>query len=171
MMMIGFGCHRYLTLLVVLGVLLGSCSAPPAKKPAGQPTGPGPAPAEPVETIRPLETLSDTEKDILLLTDQILLALATHDYARLESLLRAGGAELDGRQIAVRLLGAGADQFVLDRWDAGNIRIALADDQRQATSAVPVTYRRSPNRRPRRAQFTFHFLRAASQDPWRLQLE
>ena len=118
------------------------------------------------------EAIEKTPEHKLLqrITDDVLVALATRTYSGLEPYLPLGGPPLTGRQAARLLLGAQAELVVLDRWDAEKIRTSMTADRLSATTKVNVTYRRSPNRPPRRREFTFRFSRSSGQESWRLRL-
>ena len=105
------------------------------------------------------------------ITDDILVALATRNYADLDPFVPIVAPALTGQQAAQMLLGDQIGSIVLDRWNADTILISLTPDQLSATSKINVTYRRSPNRPPRRREFTFRFSRPSRQERWRLKLQ
>jgi len=117
-----------------------------------------------------IRELSPEHKRLRRITDDILVALATRNYAGIVPFVPIEGPALTGQQAAQRLLGNQIDSIVLDRWNADTIHISLAPDQLSATTRVNVTYRRSPNRPPRQRDFTFRFSRPSLQEHWRLQL-
>lgn len=104
------------------------------------------------------------------LTDDVLLALARHDYRRLETLLAPNDSELTGEQAAALLLGRHWSSLVLDRWDAQNIEIQIEQNLSHARTRVQVLYRNAPNRKRMKGIFLFHFRREQPQDTWRLLL-
>jgi hypothetical protein len=105
------------------------------------------------------------------ITDDILVALATRNYTDLDPFVPIVVPPLTGQQAAQMLLGDQIDSIMLDRWNAETIRVSLTPDQLSATTKVNVTYRRSPNRPPRRREFTFRFARPSRRDRWRLKLQ
>jgi len=116
------------------------------------------------------------ERRIRALTDRILLSLATHRYASLAPLIepgtrfseKAATGHARGREAAYRLLGAGAERAVLNRWDAQLVTITLDANQLEATASVDVEVRPQPNSRIRTVPFTFRFRRQGKSEPWYL---
>jgi len=117
-----------------------------------------------------IRELTPEHKRLRRITDDILVALATRNYDGIDPFVPIMAPALTGQQAARMLLGDQIGSIVLDRWNADTIHISLAPDQLSATTKVNVTYRRSPNRPPRRREFTFRFSRPSRQERWRLQL-
>jgi hypothetical protein len=149
----GFGWFPVLCFPFILS--LGSCNNDPSPPPSSS------------NTI--LQT--PEHKQLQHITDDILVALATHNYLGLEAYAPPANPPLTGSQIARLLLGDQLDSIMLDRWNAGKIQVSLTPDRLAATTKVNVTYRRLPNRPPRTREFTFRFERSSPQKPWRLQLQ
>ena len=108
--------------------------------------------------------------EIRSLTDDVLLALASHNYRQLKTFLAPNDPEQTGTQAAALLLGRHWSSLVLDRWDAQNIEIQIEENISHAHARVDVFYRNAPNRKRRQGVFLFHFQRKQPQNPWRLLL-
>lgn len=102
------------------------------------------------------------------LTDDILVALATYNYSRLERWINPSDQNLTGAQAAVLLIGSHAPTMALGPWDAQQINVRLDDKMLNATTTVYVTYRLSLNREPQTSLFTFHFTRNNPANSWKL---
>ena len=125
----------------------------------------------PPTTNSKIRKLPPEHKLLRRITDDILVALATRNYADLEPFVPIVVPALTGQQAAQMLLGDQVGSIVLERWDADTIHVSLAPDHLSATTKVNVAYRRAPNRPPRRREFTFHFSRSSRQERWRLKLQ
>lgn len=104
------------------------------------------------------------------LTDQLLLALANHDYPQLQRLIGPDHPQLSGSDAAQKLLGPLAQTVILDHWDAQQTQVSFDASLLHATARIPVFYRAKPNRNPVKTSITFHFYRLSSTDSWKLQL-
>lgn len=143
---------------------ISSCTGPQSTAPA-PPSPPTDAAADQSEEI------TRQSRILSRLTDEILLALATYNYPRLEGLINAKELQLSGAEAAVRLMGPRALTMILGPWDAQEIAVSLDDNLRQATAAVEVSYRLSLNRELQTALFTFNFHRSNMQDAWQMVIK
>ncbi|MCP4712157.1 MAG: hypothetical protein GY869_26335 [Planctomycetes bacterium] len=143
-------------ILIVILLLFGviSCTGP-------QPTSPDSASNnfESDETFIQSQILSR-------LTDDVLVALATNNYSRLEKLIRPDQRHLSGAQAAVLLVGSHATTMAIGPWDAQQIIVTFDNQMLNATTKVDVTYRLSLNREPQTSLFTFNFTRTGPTDSW-----
>ena len=136
-----------------------SCSGP--QKTAPTPSDPASDHPESEETLK--------QKQILCrLTDDVLVALATYNFSRLERMIKSDDRRLSGAQAAVLLVGSHATTMAIGPWDAQQINVSLDDQLLNATTTVDVTYRLSLNREPQTSIFTFSFTRTDPHDSWRL---
>jgi type IV pilus biogenesis protein CpaD/CtpE len=153
-------CPCALRLVVVLACLfLISAAGCQTHPPATNYTSPENAQTSPAP-------LSLEQRELQEITDSILRALTTYDYDRLTAIEQ--NRIVTGHRVAQKLLGPRPKNVVIEQWNATQIRVELAPDNRHATAAVPVTYRPTPNREPRTTEFTFHFVRTNA--AWRLDL-
>lgn len=104
------------------------------------------------------------------LTDQTLVALATHNVDQLQKFLSPDDQQDSNLQITRLLLGPQTAAWIIERWDAQTIRITIHENQLQATASGFVLCKPKPNRKLIKSRFMFHFSRAALQDPWALVL-
>ena len=118
-----------------------------------------------------IRELTPEHKLLQRITDDILVALATRNYAGIDPFVPIVAPALTGQQAAQMLLGDQIGSIMLDRWNADTILISLTPDQLSPTTNVNITYRRSPNRPPRRRDLTFRFSRPSRQERWWLQLQ
>lgn len=143
--------------LLLLGLAVSSCTHSPKPLPPS------------TDDSQSFPVDSD-QYQIQQLTDQLLLALADHDYPRLEQLIDPNDPQLSGTDAAQKLLGPRALTVILDHWDAQKIQVSLDSDLLHAAAKIPVFYRTKPNRNPAKTILIFHFYRLASADPWKLRL-
>lgn len=113
------------------------------------------------------KTLTDHQK-IQLLTDQVLIALATHNYPNLKKLLSQKDQHLSGQQAALLLWGSKASALIIKRWEAEETQVSIAPNQLAATATGEVLTKSQPNRKLITTQFIFHFSRGSINEPWRL---
>ena len=106
---------------------------------------------------------------IQLLTDQVLIALATHDYTRLKQLLGRNDQHLSGQQAALLLWGSPDAVTIIEHWNADLIQVSINADQLKATATGFVLTKRKPNRKNIKTKFNFHFSRQNNNDPWSLR--
>lgn len=104
------------------------------------------------------------------LADQLLLALANHDYPQLLRLIATDDPQISGTEAARKILGPLAQTVILDRWDAQQTQVSFDSSLLHATARIPVFYRTKPNRNPAKTILTFHFYRLSSADSWKLRL-
>jgi len=143
--------------LLLLGLAFSSCAHSPKPLPPS------------TDNVQPFPVDSDSYR-LQQLTDQLLLALANHDYPQLQQLIGPDDPQLSGLGTAQKLLGPLAQTVILDYWDAQKIQVSFDSDLLHAATKVPVFYRAKPNRNPAKTILTFHFYRLTSADPWKLQL-
>jgi|GEM_PF-3882328 len=96
-------------------------------------------------------------------TDQILIALATHQYKELTSLYKT---PTSGVVIAKQLLGRKLFGAYLDTWRVEHIAVTIADDGLSAQTQTTTSYRMTPNQKRKHAIFKFHFSRPNKQSQW-----
>jgi hypothetical protein len=113
-------------------------------------------------------SLTDHQQ-IRLLTDQVLIALATHNYPELKKLLGHKDQYLTGEQAALLLWGSRASVAIIKNWEAQEIQVSVAPDQLEATATGEVFTKKQPNRKLIKTRFSFHFSRRTTNDLWRLQ--
>ena len=109
-------------------------------------------------------------QNIRLLTDQTLVALATHNYDQLKQFISPDDQHLTGPQAARLLLGPQTASWIIERWDARVIQVSFHNNQLQATATGFVLCKPKPNRKPVKSRFLFHFSRPGLHDPWTLLL-
>lgn len=117
------------------------------------------------------------KKIIRRITDEILLALATRQYSRLETFIELGQPRVPdarviktGRHLARQLLGNNFHSIIMEQWNAQNISVEFDEGINRATARIAVTTRTKPNRRPRTNIITFRFHRLTNQQKWLLFL-
>jgi len=143
--------------LLLLGLAFSSCAHSPKSLPP------------PTDNSQSFPVDSDSYR-LQQLTDQLLLALANHDYPQLQRLIGHDDPQLSGLDAAQKLLGPLAQTVILDYWDAQKIQVSFDSDLLHAAAKIPVFYRAKPNRNPVKTILTFHFYRHSSADPWNLRL-
>ena len=148
---------------VVSFIWFGGCSGP---------TGPPPG-EDRSSTILEDSQVVVPEKDrqsLRALTDQILLALASHRFEWLKTVLEPGLDHLTGQEVARALLGPEPGRSRLDRWNAEDIVVSVRGDGLQGEARVRFYFRRRANRKSVELLYTFHFRRSSLLEPWKLTL-
>jgi len=84
-------------------------------------------------------------------------------------LLGHNDQRLSGQQAALLLWGSRASVAIIEHWNAQNTQVTIPAGQLTATATGYVFTKKSPNRKIIKTQFTFHFSRRDSNDPWALQ--
>ena len=107
---------------------------------------------------------------IKVLTDQILVSLASRRFEGLKRVLEPGLGHLTGQEIARALLGPEPERSRLDRWNAEGIVVSVGPDGLRGESMVRFYFRRRANRQSVEVSYTFHFIRSSRQEPWKLTL-
>lgn len=154
--------QRYLIMVFLLFVFLCPCCS---SRPESGPDG------DTFENFTSESPELQAQREVIhRLTDQILLSLATHDFQQLEQYLASEPRALSGREAARILLGPQFHSVLLDHWNARQVKTSFSRDLLWATAQLNVSYRRSPNRAPQTALFTFRFHRLNPQADWRLYL-
>ncbi|MCH8323017.1 MAG: hypothetical protein IIB64_08085 [Proteobacteria bacterium] len=153
---------RFLLALVFFICFVG-CGGPAGQLPVEDQSSPSKAEPQVVVPEGDIQSLR-------VLTDQILLSLASHRFERLKFVLEPGLAHLNGQEIARALLGPEPQRSRLDRWNAEGIVVSVHPDGLRGESRVRFYFRRRANRQSVEVSYTFHFLRANSRAPWKLTL-
>jgi hypothetical protein len=152
--------NRLIISLLLMTILLASCAGR-----AGQRVATDTAVSNTENAV-----LKPQREFIQRLVDEILLALAAHDYDRMGEFVEPSEPHLSGREIAMRLLGSRAFSLILDAWNAQHIKVSFDDDLLWATAQLDVSVRTSPNRQPKTVSFSFRLHRPAESAPWRLHV-
>jgi hypothetical protein len=143
-------CYASITLALIF-IWLSACnSQPPSAK------------SDPV--------INPNQKVIRSLTDQVLLALSSHRYARLKTLLPPTQHSLPDAEAAALLLGPNHADIVLEHWNIHQIPVTFDTDSLHATAEVTIRYRRGANRKPITTQTVLRFRRENQTQPWHLHL-
>jgi len=119
----------------------------------------------------PDPTLNPNQQEIRSLTDRTLLALSSHRYAHLVTLLPPAQQSLPGPEVAALLLGSDHADIALEHWDIHQVPVTFDVESLHASADVTLRYRRGGvNRKPIITRTALHFRREDTSDPWYLDL-
>ena len=143
-------CYASLTLALISIWLFACTSQPPPELPA--------------------PSLNPNQEVIRSLTDRTLLALSSHQYAHLVTLLPPAQRSMPGEEVASLLLGGDHADIVLEHWDIHQVPVTFDAESLHASADVTLRYRRGANRKPIIARTALPFRREDTNQPWYLDL-
>lgn len=112
--------------------------------------------------------ISQHQKALTSLADNALLAIAARHYENIPDLLDPAQRHLTHKNIMTKLIGPHFNRVTIMGWNAQKFNITVNNNLTHATVATPITYRRHPSRKIKKATLLFNCVR--NQNQWLIVL-